>query len=194
MNYQITKTKRIQDGVVRLEFVSGPTAFDYLKKQEAESAKQKEMELESIRKEKQREERKQRAREKIPVLLEQVLSGKSGDLEEILVKDKTCFTSSDQYDEFFHMSFGKKLINEDPRAAFCGIFESGPTVRVIAYCGAESGRDAGVIARQIASILGGSGGGDARFAQGGGKDTSKKDQAIAKAKSMVLGEQDGKLE
>ena len=26
-----------------------------------------------------------------------------------------------------------------------------------------------------------------RFAQGGGKDTSKKDEAIAKAKSMILG-------
>jgi alanyl-tRNA synthetase len=35
--------------------------------------------------------------------------------------------------------------------------------------------------------LGGSGGGDTNFAQGGGKDTSKKDEAIAKAKSMVLG-------
>jgi alanyl-tRNA synthetase len=35
--------------------------------------------------------------------------------------------------------------------------------------------------------LDGSGGGDAKFAQGGGKDTSKKDEAIAKAKSMILG-------
>ena len=42
------------------------------------------------------------------------------------------------------------------------------------------------IAKEIASILGGSGGGDAKFAQGGGKDTSKKDQAIAKLKSMIL--------
>ena len=33
----------------------------------------------------------------------------------------------------------------------------------------------------------GAGGGDAKFAQGGGKDTSKKDEAIAKAKSMILG-------
>jgi alanyl-tRNA synthetase len=43
------------------------------------------------------------------------------------------------------------------------------------------------LAKEIASILGGSGGGDAKFAQGGGKDTSKKEQAIAKAKSMILG-------
>ena len=45
--------------------------------------------------------------------------------------------------------------------------------------------NAGEIAKEIASILGGSRG-DAKFAQGGGKDTSKKDEAIAKAKSMIL--------
>jgi Alanyl-tRNA synthetase len=55
------------------------------------------------------------------------------------------------------------------------------------YAGVESGVNAGEIAKEIASILGGSGGGDAKFAQGGGKDTSKKEQAIAKAKSMILG-------
>jgi alanyl-tRNA synthetase len=55
------------------------------------------------------------------------------------------------------------------------------------YCGEQSGKKAGEIAREIAGILGGSGGGDDKFAQGGGKDTSKKEQAIAKAKLMVLG-------
>ncbi|MDH5570027.1 MAG: alanine--tRNA ligase, partial [Nitrosopumilus sp.] len=38
---KITKTKRIQDGVVRIEFVSGPNAFEYVKQQEIIS-KQKE--------------------------------------------------------------------------------------------------------------------------------------------------------
>ena len=184
---KITKTKRIQDGVVRLEFVSGPTAFEYVKKQQVESARQKEMDAEKERTERDREQRKQKAREKMPILLEKILSGESGALEEIQVRDKLCFTSSDQYDEFFHMNFGKKLVKKDSKAAYCSIFEVGPTVRVIAYCGTESGRNAGDIVRDIASVLGGSGGGDARFAQGGGKDTSKKDHAIAKAKSMILG-------
>ncbi len=123
----------------------------------------------------------------MPVLLEQISAGQSGNFEEIEVKDKFCFTKSDQYDEFFHINFGKKLVNQEHKAAYCGIFEVGPTIRVIVYCGQDSGKKAGDIAREIAGILDGSGGGDAKFAQGGGKDTSKKDQAIAKAKSMILG-------
>ena len=123
----------------------------------------------------------------MPILLEQVSTDQSGTVEDIEVKDKLYFTSSDQYDEFFHINFGKKLVNQEPKAAYCGIFEAGTTIRVIVYCGQDSGKKAGDIAREISGILGGSGGGDAKFAQGGGKDTSKKDQAIAKAKSMILG-------
>ena len=184
---KITRTKRIQDGVVRIEFVSGSTAFDYVKNQEAEKIKQKELAIDKEIIGKEREERKQKAREKMPKLLEQILTGQSGNFEEIEVKDKFCFTTSDQYDEFFHINFGKKLVNQEHKAAYCGIFEVGPTIRVIVYCGQDSGKKAGYIAREIAGILDGSGGGDAKFAQGGGKDTSKKDQAIAKAKSMILG-------
>ena len=184
---KITKTKRIQDGVVRLEFVSGPTAFAYLKEQEEEQEKQQILDAQKEQLEKQREERKQKAREKIPELLEQILSGNSGEFEGIEVKGKSCFTESDQYDEFFHINFGKKLVNQDKNFAYCGIFEAGQTIRVIVYCGEQSGKKAGEIAREISGILGGSGGGDSKFAQGGGKDTSKKEQAIAKAKLMILG-------
>jgi alanyl-tRNA synthetase len=184
---KITKTKRIQDGVVRLEFVSGPTAYEYVKKQEAEKIKQKELDTGKEKLEKLREERKQKTREMMPSLLEKISSGESGNLEGIEVKEKLCFTTSDQYDEFFHINFGKKLVSQESASAYCGIFEVGPTIRVIVYCGEQSGRKAGEIAREIAGILGGSGGGDAKFAQGGGKDTSKKEQAVAKAKSMILG-------
>ncbi|MFQ5782964.1 MAG: alanine--tRNA ligase [Nitrosopumilus sp.] len=184
---KITKTKRIQDGVVRLEFVSGPGAFDYVKLQEENSKKQAEEAVQREKLEKQREENKQKTREKIPVLLEKILAGESGVLDGITVKDKICFTASEDYDEYFHLNFGKKLVAKDSQAAICGIFESGPTIRVMVYAGEQSGVNSGQIAKEIASILSGSGGGDAKFAQGGGKDTSKKDEAIAKAKSMILG-------
>jgi len=75
---KITRTKRIQDGVVRIEFVSGPTAHQYVKQQKEEETKTAAEFLQKQQIEKQREERKLKAREKIPVLLEQVLSGQSG--------------------------------------------------------------------------------------------------------------------
>ncbi len=184
---KITKTKRIQDGVVRIEFVSGPTAFQYVRDQEEESKKQS---AENVAREavvRERNESKQRAREQIPILLEKILAGESGELEGMTVNNRICFTSSENYDERFIQNFGKKLVAKDSKAAFCGIYESGPTIRVVIFAGEESGVNAGEIAREIAAILGGFGGGDAKLAQGGGKDTSKKDEVIARAKSMIFG-------
>ena len=190
---KITKTKRIQDGVVRLEFVSGPTALEYVKQQEIEQLKKAKESVQRELEDKQREKERQKAKEKIPILLEQIATLSSTrviDEIEINVNSiKSCFTNSKQYDEFFHMNFGKKLVKENPNSVYVGIFESGPTIRVIAYSGDEASKskNAGNIAKSVAEILGGAGGGNAKFAQGGGKDTSKIDEAIAEAKSMILG-------
>ena len=192
---KITKTKRIQDGVVRIEFVSGQTAFDYIKQKETDEVKNLEESAQKEQMQNQREERKQKAREKIPILLEQVSTHHDGTtiIDEIQIhmtnSIKFCFTSSDQYDEFFHINFGKRLVKDNPMTTYVGIFETGPTIRIIVYSGEEASKskNAGNIAKSVAEILGGAGGGDAKFAQGGGKDTSKKDEAINKAKSMILG-------
>jgi alanyl-tRNA synthetase len=191
---KITRTKRIQDGVVRLEFVSGETAQEYIKQHETDQEKQKANQAAKEERDNLRDQKKAEVREKIPLLLEQISSSQMGfstfDEIEVNTADvkRSCFTSSDQYDEFFHLNFGKKLVKQDPKSVYCGIFEAGHTIRAIVYAGekAPSIKNAGTIAKEIARILGGSGGGNATFAQGGGKDTSKKDEAIRKAKSMVL--------
>jgi alanyl-tRNA synthetase len=189
---KITRTKRIQDGVVRLEFVAGPAAQAYLKEHEADVAK-KTADIDAKEKRDElRDIRKEESREKIPVLIEKIIQS-TGEttIDGINVTNteagRFCSSISEKYDEYFHINFGEKLIKADPKSSYCGLFDAGPTIRAIIYAGEQSkNKNAGAIAKEISAILGGSGGGNNRFAQGGGKDKSKTDEVIKKAKSMVL--------
>jgi len=186
---KITRTKRIQDGVVRLEFVAGKAAQEYIEKYEAELKKASSEQAAKEQRDKLREERKEKAREKIPTILEQILQAGEGRVDEIVVSGGRFYsTTDDQYDEYFHINFGERLVKDNPWAVYCGIFEEKGTVRAIIHAGEEvsKAKKAGDIAKAVSQILGGSGGGNPRFAQGGGPDKSKKDDAINKAKSMVL--------
>jgi len=193
---KITRTKRIQDGVVRIEFVSGATALDYVKQHDADLIK-KSVELkDKIELKEKRQEQKQELREKFPLLVESIIQSQIGStiVDEIVVditesgKPNFCCTDSDQYDEFFHIGLGEKLIEKDPWMVYCGVFEDGDKIRAIIYSGDQAANDkkAGDIAKIVSEILGGAGGGNQRFAQGGGKDKSKKNDAIEKVKSVVL--------
>ena len=194
---KITRTKRIQDGVVRIEFVSGDTALDYVKRHDADLIKKSSELKDKTELKEKRQEQKQELREKFPLLVENIIQSKIGStiVDEIVVditepgKPNFCCTDSDQYDEFFHIGLGEKLIEKDPWMVYCGIFEDGDKIRAIIYSGDQAANDkkAGDIAKIVSEILGGAGGGNQRFAQGGGKDKSKKNDAIEKVKSMVLG-------
>ena len=71
---------------------------------------------------------------------------------------------------------------------YCGLFEEGEKIRVIVYAGDEISkeRSAGELVKSISEILGGAGGGNSKFAQGGGTDKSKKEDAIKNAKTMIF--------
>ena len=193
---KITRTKRIQDGVVRIEFVSGATALDYTKQRDANVVKKSaELKEKQELKEKRREQ-KQELRERFPVLIDNIIQSKIGTntIDGVTIdvtdfgKPNFCSTMNEQYDEFFHINLGEKLIEKDPWMVYCGIFEDGDKIRAIIYSGeqAEKEKKAGDIAKAVSEVLGGAGGGNQRFAQGGGKNKSKKNDAIEKAKAMVL--------
>ena len=194
---KITRTKRIQDGVVRIEFVSGETAIDYTEQHDANIIKKSAELKEKMENKEKRREQKQKLRERFPILVDSITQSKIGTstIDEIVIdmtesdKPNFCSTTSEQYDEFFHISLGEKLIEKDPWMVYCGVFEDGDKIRAIIYSGeqVENDKKAGDIAKAMSEILGGAGGGSQRFAQGGGKDKSKKNNALEKAKAMVLG-------
>ncbi len=181
---KITKTKRIQDGVVRIEFVSGLTAVDYIKQHDANILKKSAELKEKMEMKEKRREQKQELRERFPILVDNIIQSEVGTktVDGITVdvtesgKPNFCSTMNEQYDEFFHISLGEKLIEKDPWMVYCGVFEDGEKVRAIIYSGeqVEENKKAGDIAKAVSEILGGAGGGTQRFAQGGGKDKSKK--------------------
>ena len=193
---KITRTKRIQDGVVRIEFVSGDGAKEFVKKKQADSEnKEKEEKLREQEKERRLEQR-QLAKERIPVIAKSLLECKQGSItiDDITMeitdsgKANFCYSTSDNYDDVFHIGLGEALCKTDPKLVYCGLFEQGEKIRVIVYAGDDISkeRSAGEIVKSISQILGGAGGGSPKFAQGGGTDKAKKEDAIKNAKSMII--------
>ena len=73
-------------------------------------------------------------------------------------------------DSEYHTIVGDRLSKSSPSLIYLSLFEENSRVRLIVFCGDDvqkKGVKAGLVAREIAKALGGSGGGDARFAQGG---------------------------
>ena len=193
---KITKTKRIQDGVVRIEFVSGDNAKEFVKKKQQDSESE---ELEEKLKEQEKEKRieqRQLAKERIPIIAKSLLESKPGTstIDEITIelvesgKANFCYSTSNNYDDVFHIGLGERLCKTDPKMVYCGLFEQGDKIRVIVYAGDDISKEksAGEIVKSISQILGGAGGGSPKFAQGGGTDKSKKEDAIKNAKSMII--------
>jgi alanyl-tRNA synthetase len=192
---KITKTKRIQDGVVRIEFVSGDSAKEFVdKKQQDSESKEKEEKLKEQEKEK-RVERRQLAKERIPIIAKSLSECKQeiSTVENITIelsesnKANFCYSTSNDYDDVFHIGLGEVLCKADPKLVYCGLFEQGDKIRVIVYAGDEISKEksAGEIVKSVSQVLGGAGGGSAKFAQGGGVDKSKKEDAIKNVKFMI---------
>ena len=189
---KILKSERIQDGVERLEFVAGNIALSLLQNQEKniediakslESQRGKVVEavtntisqLEDLKKGK-----KILLKELIELKLEKISS------KAIQIKDVELYFNSDyDLDEEYHIELGKSSIMNEPKLIYVGLANKGKMVKVFVFVGKEAiskGIRAGEIVKEASKIVGGSGGGDSRFGQGGGENVKK----IKDVKETVL--------
>ena len=187
---KILKSERIQDGVVRLEFVAGQTAINHIKNQDRNVSfisqslgSSKEKLTDSFKKhldesEKLKTKIKILLRKTSPILAKSI-SLNSTQITPEGVKLYTIFDN--ELDEEFHIVVGEKSITLDPFLIYISLIPKGEGIRVIVFVG-EAARKYGINAGKIAKIfsvnLGGSGGGDSKFGQGGGKFKNKIEEVL----------------
>ena len=102
------------------------------------------------------------------------------------IKIYTGFFGGTSSDALRQMGFMVKDKDENAVAVLCG--ESEGKVTIAAACGKtviERGIKAGVLAKNVAAITGGSGGGKPDFAMAGAKDITKVDEALAQVPQII---------
>ena len=161
----ITRAKRIQDGVVRLEFTV--------------------MESKAAPQEEGVEERRPDHSGAISRLCGEIPAG-SHEGPTISYNMGACVIHDDAYDQKFHTALAKRLVKSGHTITYCGMFRSGPAVRVMVHCTEDSPHNAIEIAGAMSEMLGGRAAGDRTFAQGGGRQTGMVREAAAWAKEAIL--------
>ncbi len=194
---KITKSERIQDGVVRIEFVAGEAAMNYIQKQENQLTmisqslgSSKEKVIESLQKSIDETEA---AKKKVKTMLRKITPSIAKSVSEEakqLSSDGIKFyhVRDNEMDEEYHISVGEKSIESDPSLIYVAFISKGEGIRVIVFVGEQAQKKikAASIARQISVQLGGSGGGDGRFGQGGGRFKDKISTALVSVEELVL--------
>ena len=191
---KIVKSERIQDGVVRLEFVAGEAAINYVQTQEGQLASiaqalgsSREKVLESFgRAMEDAEAAKKKARTMLKVVGSSVAKGVSEQAKKL--GDIRLYSAFDEeLDDDYHIAIGEKAIELDPSLVYVALVAKGQGMRVIVFSGekARGHAKAGAIAKQVSAKLGGSGGGNDRFGQGGGRLKERIKEALLLAEEIA---------
>ncbi|MFL6511154.1 MAG: alanine--tRNA ligase [Nitrososphaera sp.] len=192
---KIVKSERIQDGVVRLEFVAGEAAVNYMQELDSQLASiaqtlgsSREKITESFGKAMQEtESAKKKLRSILRVVSGQIAKSVSEQAKKLDSGIHLYTTYDEELDEDYHIAIGEKAIDLDKYLVYLALISKGQGIRVIVFAGeaASNKVKASAIAKQISNMLGGSGGGDKRFGQGGGKSKERIMEALLLAEEVT---------
>ncbi len=193
---KILKTERIQDGVVRLEYVAGNNALKYVQSQESQllhiaqslgSSKEKVVDsFDRITADNELMKRKFRILvNKFSDNMTEIVSQKATKSRSGL---KIYVTYDDEIGDDYYIALGEKSIDNDPFLVYIALVQDQERIKVIVFVGVESRKviKASKIAKEISLKLGGTGGGGTeKFAQGGGTDKSKVQECLNNLENLL---------
>ncbi len=186
---KILRTKRIQDGVVRLEFVSGMPAVEQMmafwnSARDASENLNTTPERISEAVDKLLADRKELAKE-----LEAMKKGRVGDTVEGLiqkapsVKGVKVVRHVESEDMKHLVNLAKEIIRNPKTVAVLGSDVGG--AKVVIARSSDLKLDCRPLIKEAMTVAGGSGGGKPDFAQGGGPDAKKLEEAVDKVEGLV---------
>ena len=192
---KIVKSERIQDGVVRLEFVAGEAAVKHMQQLDGQLASiaqalgsSREKVVESFNKSmEEAEAAKKKARTILRVVAGPIAESISKQAKKLGSGVHLYSTYDEELDDDYHIAVGEKAIELDKHLVYVALISKGQGMRVIVFAGEAARKKvkAGAIAKQVAAKLGGSGGGDDRFGQGGGKSKERIKEALLLAEEAA---------
>lgn len=190
---KITRTERIQDGVLRLEFVAGESALKYIQNQDKDLSRiarsleaDKQKIVESFTHTlKESEDARRKLKSMIRRTDKAIASSVVAQAKEI-GNVKVYVTADEELDEEFHIAVGEEAVKMETNLIYCSLIVKENNIRIIAFAGEEAMKTKGAkeVVKEVSSVLGGSGGGNDRFGQGGGKDKSKIKEALERTESL----------
>jgi alanyl-tRNA synthetase len=177
---KIIKTERVQDGIERIEFAAGAAALELVERQEssllasASALETTQDNLSSaINNLKQSEESYRKLAKQLSLKLAEATIQEAKNITIPIAEGVGLLLSptlSQGLDSEYHIAVGQRLARTEPGIVYVGIFSEKDRTRIVVFSGetAQSrGLKAGEIARELSKSLGGSGGGDPSFGQGG---------------------------
>ena len=111
-------------------------------------------------------------------------------LQQIEIVDglRIAYVIDDTLGEEAQIGLGEQAIAEIKNLVYCSVIKGDKNVRVLTFCG-EDARKIGIraneLAKQISAVVGGTGGGDDRFGQGGGTLVEKVGSTESKLAEII---------